>query len=149
MVVGKKLTMSFVDYKVQQLWQSFIPKRKEIKNVIGNELISATVYKPNHFEDFKPTNEFEKWAGVIVSKQEDVPDEMDVLVIKDGLYAVFDYTGLSTDDSIYKYIHSEWLPNSEYSLDNRVHFEVLGDKYKNYDPTSEEEIWIPIKTKLC
>jgi AraC family transcriptional regulator len=35
------------------------------------------------------------------------------------------------------------LPGSEYFLDNRPHFEVLGDKYKNNDPTSEEEIWKP------
>jgi len=32
-------------------------------------------------------------------------------------------------------------------LDDRPHFEVLGDKYKNADPDSEEEIWIPIRTK--
>ncbi len=25
--------------------------------------------------------------------------------------------------------------------------EVLGEKYKNADPNSEEEIWIPIKRK--
>jgi hypothetical protein len=28
------------------------------------------------------------------------------------------------------------------------HFEVLGDKYKNNDPSSEEEVWIPIKPKV-
>ncbi len=39
------------------------------------------------------------------------------------------------------------LPNSEYELENRPHFEVLGEKYKNNDPNSEEEIWIPIKKK--
>jgi len=32
-------------------------------------------------------------------------------------------------------------------LDNRPHFEVLGEKYKNGDPESEEEIWIPVKEK--
>jgi AraC family transcriptional regulator len=40
---------------------------------------------------------------------------------------------------------STWLPDSEYRLDVRPHFEVLGEKYKNDDPESEEEIWIPIK----
>jgi AraC family transcriptional regulator len=39
------------------------------------------------------------------------------------------------------------LPNSAYALDDRAHFEVLGEKYKNNDPSSEEEIWIPIKVK--
>jgi AraC family transcriptional regulator len=39
------------------------------------------------------------------------------------------------------------LPNLGYTLDDRAHFEVLGEKYKNNDPLSEEEIWIPIKKK--
>jgi AraC family transcriptional regulator len=47
----------------------------------------------------------------------------------------------------FQYIFGTWLPNSEYVLDNRPHFEILGEKYKNDDPTSEEEIWIPIKAK--
>jgi AraC family transcriptional regulator len=64
-----------------------------------------------------------------------------------GLYAVFDYKGLSTDNSIFQFIFGTWLPSSEYDLDDRPHFEVLGNKYKNNDPTSEEEIWIPIKMK--
>jgi AraC family transcriptional regulator len=40
-----------------------------------------------------------------------------------------------------------WLPGSDFVLDTRPHFEVLGDQYKNNDTTSEEEIWIPIKLK--
>jgi AraC family transcriptional regulator len=64
-----------------------------------------------------------------------------------GLYAVFDYKGSSNDQSIFLYIFGSWLPNSGYNLDDRPHFEVLGNKYKNNDPTSEEEIWIPIKPR--
>ncbi|MFM9945765.1 MAG: GyrI-like domain-containing protein, partial [Bacteroidia bacterium] len=44
-------------------------------------------------------------------------------------------------------IYGTWIPNSEYNLDNRPHFEILGEKYKNNHPDSEEEIWIPIKPK--
>jgi AraC family transcriptional regulator len=72
---------------------------------------------------------------------------METYVLPGGLYAVFDYKGLNTDNSIFQYILGTWLPGSDYVLDNRPHFEVLGDKYKNNDPNSEEEIWIPIKTK--
>ncbi len=64
------------------------------------------------------------------------------------VYAVFDYKGLNTDDSIFRYIFGTWLPNSDYDLDDRPHFEVLGKKYRNNDPASEEEIWIPIKEKI-
>lgn len=146
-LVGKRLSMSFANYKIGELWRNFAPKRKEITNNLTSDLISLIVYKPTHFEDFKPTNEFERWATVEVSDFDNVPYEMETFILPSGLYAVFEYKGLYTDSSIFKYILGTWLPNSDYVLDNRPHFEVLGDKYKNNDPTSEEEIWIPIKSK--
>ncbi|MBP6796435.1 MAG: GyrI-like domain-containing protein [Saprospiraceae bacterium] len=146
-LIGKRLQMSFADYKIGELWRSFMPARKEITNNLTNDLISLVIYQPDHFTDFKPTNEFERWATVEVSSFDNVPAEMETFVLQNGLYAVFDYTGLNTDHSIFQYILETWLPQSDYVLDNRPHFEVLGEKYKNNDPTSEEEIWIPIKMK--
>jgi AraC family transcriptional regulator len=146
-IAGIRLTMSFANYKVGELWKSFMPRRKEITNNLTNELISLAVYKPTHFANFNPTNEFERWAAVEVTDFDNLPNEMETFVLPGGLYAVFDYKGLSTDNSIFQYILGTWLPNSDYVLDDRPHFEVLGDKYKNNDPTSEEEIWIPVKTK--
>jgi AraC family transcriptional regulator len=46
-----------------------------------------------------------------------------------------------------KYIFEDWLPRSAYSIDKRPHFECLGVKYKNNNPSSEEEVWIPIIEK--
>jgi len=146
-LIGKRLIMSFSDYKVGELWRNFMPRRKEINNNLSNDLISMTVYKPTHFTNFSPSNEFEKWSAAEVSNFDNVPSEMETFILSGGLYAVFDYKGLNTDDSIYRYIYGEWIPNSEYDLDDRPHFEILGEKYKNGDPTSEEEIWIPIKGK--
>ena len=146
-LVGRRLTMSLANYKIGELWQTFSPRRKEIANNLTNDLISLVVFKPNHFADFKPTNEFERWATAEVGSFDNVPSEMESFVLQGGLYAVFDYKGSSIDKSIFQYIFGVWLPNSVYLLDNRPHFEVLGDKYKNNDPSSEEEIWIPIKKK--
>ena len=146
-LIGKRLQMSFADYKIGELWRSFMPARKEITNNLTNDLISLVLYQPDHFTDFKPTNEFERWATVEVSSFDNVPAEMETFVLQNGLYAVFDYTGLNTDHSIFQYIFGTWLPGSDYVLDDRPHFEVLGDKYKNNDPASEEEIWVPIQPK--
>ena len=146
-LVGKRLSMSFADYRVGELWGAFLPRRNEITHSLTDDLISLVVYKPNHFSDFNPHNEFERWATVEVSDFDSVPLEMETFVLDSGLYAVFDYKGLSTDNSIFQYIFGTWLPNSDYVLDNRPHFEVLGEKYKNNDPASEEEIWIPIRAK--
>ena len=146
-LIGMRLTMSFANYKPSELWRSFMPRRKEINNSLSNDLIAMTVYKPNHFLAFNPTNEFEKWATVEVSNFDNLPAEMESFTLTGGLYAVFDYKGLNTDDAIYRYIYREWIPNSDYDLDDRPHFEILGEKYKNGDSDSEEEIWIPIKQK--
>jgi AraC family transcriptional regulator len=139
--------MSLANNKTGDLWSSFMPRRRDIINNLTNDMISMQVYKSTHFTDFKPTNEFEKWATVEVTNFENVPNDMETFSLAGGLYAVFDYKGLSTDNSIFQYIFSTWLPGSEYDLDDRPHFEVLGEKYKNNDPTSEEEIWIPIRPK--
>jgi AraC family transcriptional regulator len=146
-LIGRRRTMCFSDYKIDELWRTFSPRRKEITNNLTNDLISLVIYKPNHFTDFKPTNEFERWAAVEVANFDYIPAEMETFILHGGLYAVFDYKGLNTDKSIFQYIFETWLPTSDYDLDNRPHFEVLGDKYKNNDPKSEEEIWIPIKKK--
>ena len=146
-LVGKRLIMSLVDNKTGELWGKFMPRRKEITNNITNDLISMQIYKSTYFTDVKPTNEFEKWAAVEVTDFNSVPNDMEAITLSGGLYAVFDYKGSSNDSSVFQYIFRTWLPGSEYFLDNRPHFEVLGQKYKNADPNSEEEIWIPIRKK--
>ena len=147
-LVGKRMTMSYADYRIGELWGSFMPRRKEITNTLTNDLISLVVYAPNHFIDFKPTNQFERWATVEVENFNNVPDELETYNLSSGLYAVFNYKGMSSGAAaFFQYIYSEWVPNSEFILDDRAHFEVLGEKYKNNDPSSEEEIWIPIKAK--
>lgn len=146
-LIGIRLTMSLVNNRTGELWQIFMPKRSSIINHINKDLISMQVYKPNYFTDFKPTNQFEKWATVEVSDFESVPTNMEAFLLAGGLYAVFDYKGLSNNPAIFQYIFGTWLPGSDYVLDERPHFEVLGDKYKNNDPNSEEEIWIPIQPK--
>ena len=146
-LIGKRLTMSLAENKTGELWSSFMPRRREITNKLSNDLISMQVYQPEHFGAFIPTRTFEKWATVEVAHFDQVPDDMETFTLAGGLYAVFDYKGLSTDNRIFQYIFGTWLPDSDYDLDDRPHFEVLGDKYKNDDPNSEEEIWVPIRLK--
>ena len=146
-LIGKRLGMSLADNKTGELWKSFMPRRKEVTNSLTDAVISLQVYKLSYFAEFKLANDFEKWAAVEVSHYENVPVGMETFTLTGGLYAVFDYKGSGTDNSIFQYIFGTWLPNSDYDLDQRPHFEILGEKYKKDDPNSEEEIWIPIKIK--
>lgn len=148
-LIGKRLKMSLSDDKTQELWQSFMSRRKEIKNCITTELYCMQVYDISvDYTNFNQNTEFEKWAVTEVSDFDTVPDGMETYKLGGGKYAVFIHKGNS--DTFYKtsqYIHETWLPNSEYVLDYREHFEILGEKYKRNDVNSEEEIWIPIKEK--
>ena len=146
-LIGKQLRMSLADNRTGELWKSFMPRLKEVANKLTTDMISMQVYKPWHFTDFKPTNVFEKWATVEVADFDSIPIGMETFILPGGLYAVFDHKGLSNDNSIFQYIFGTWLPNSTYHLDDRPHFEILGEKYRNNDPASEEEIWVPIKPK--
>jgi AraC family transcriptional regulator len=125
-----------------------MPYRKDIKNFKGKELYSAEVYEQRYFENFNPQKEFEKWAAVEVTDIESIPEDMELLVSPRGLYAIFIHSGPASEGlKTYQYIFGTWLPGSEYTLDERPHFAVMGEKYKGDDPSSEEEIWIPVKQK--
>ena len=146
-LVGKRLRMSFSENRTFELWRTFMPARKQIQNNIGTALYSMQVYDNLFFDNFNPNAVFEKWATVEVTDFDNVPHGMETYILTGGLYAVFLHKGSNTDNRTFQYIFTTWLPNSNYLLDDRPHFEILGEKYKNGDPNSEEEIWIPVKTK--
>jgi len=148
-LVGKSMRMSYSNDLTHNLWRSFMPLRKEIKNVVGSDLYSMQVYDQLlDAKDFDPTMEFTKWATIEVNDFSLIPNGMETYELRGGLYAVFLHKGpASAFQQTFQCIFGQWLPNSEYELDHRPHFEVLGEKYKNNDPESEEEVWIPIKPK--
>lgn len=147
-IIGKQIKMSFSENKTFQLWKNFMPLKSNIRNVINSNLFSIEVYPQQFFDSFNPNSEFIKWAGVEVLNFENIPSEMESLIIPEGLYAVFVHKGLASEGfKTYQYIFQTWLPDSVYQLDNRPHFAIMGEKYKNDSPESEEEIFIPVITK--
>jgi AraC family transcriptional regulator len=148
-LLGYSMKMCFAEHAPQKLWQAFMPRKKEIKNMVGNNLYSLEVYpEVDFFKNYNPKALFEKWAATEVSNYENVPEGMKPFLLHEGLYAVFTYKGKSSDaKNAYEYILLSWLPKSEYELAHLPHFAVMGEKYKNNDPESEEEIWIPVKKR--
>jgi AraC family transcriptional regulator len=147
-LIGKRVVMSFAENRDVELWRSFMPRRKKIRNVIGTDLYCIQVYDNMDFKTFDPNIKFEKWAAVEVTDFAAVPQGMEAITLPAGLYAVFLYKGAaSAAVEFFQYVFQTWLPNSDFSLDNRPHFDVLGQKYENEDPSSEEDICIPIKNR--
>jgi AraC family transcriptional regulator len=147
-LVGKNLQMSFATNQTPALWRSFMPHRKLIQHTVGNNLWGVQFYPPYFFKDFNPETPFIKWAAVEVNSYKDITEGLETLTLEEGLYAVFLYKGLPGEaEETYMQIFGLWLPNSEYELDTRAHFEIMGAKYQNGHPDSEEELWIPIKRR--
>jgi AraC family transcriptional regulator len=147
-LVGYRRKMSLMNNRTAELWRSFMMRRKEISTSIGTDLYSMQIYNSQYFSDFNSATEFEKWAVTEVSDFNQLPAGMEAFTLPAGLYAVFLHKGPASDGAkTFQYIFATWLPQSEYVIDTRPHFEVLGKKYKNEDPDSEEEIWIPVRKK--
>ncbi len=136
-LIGQRMNMSYIENKIVSLWQKFMPRRKEILNRSNTDLFSLQIYdKSFSFKQVNPHISFEKWAAVEVSDFEKVPDEMETLTLEGGKYAVFLHKGISNEAArhTFAYIWGEWLPNSGYVIDDRPHFEILGEKYSRSNP---------------
>ena len=148
-LIGRSGRMSLAENKTFALWNWLMPRRKEIVNIDGTDLYSVEEYDPGYFERFDPATEFKKWAAIPVTDHDSIPEGMEALTIPEGLYAVFIHRGLPSDGPrTYQYIFGTWLPQSGYKLDARPHFALMGEKYRNDDPESEEEIWVPVRFKM-
>ena len=147
-LIGMRINTSLSENKTRELWQRFMPRRKEINNIANSELFSVQIYDERQAADsFTEDTIFEKWAAVEVNDIDNVPEGMESHSLSGGKYAVFIHKG--TWSAFYQtsqYIFGTWLPESEFELDDREHFEIMGEKYFGPDdPNSEEEVWVPIR----
>ena len=146
-LVGLSMDMSLVDDKTFQLFSTFMPRRKEIVGANDKAVLDLKIYPEGYFQHFNPARRFTKWALVEVDALEHIPDGLALFHLSGGRYAVFAQRRASQSNRIFEYIFSEWLPGSEFVLDNRPHFDILSAGPKRNDPDAEEEIWIPIASK--
>lgn len=147
-LVGKHMKMSLKDNKTHILWKDFMSNKADILNTISNNYYSLQVYEPDYFKKFSMDKEFIKWALIEVANFSHIPEGFESFELPAGDYAVFIHKGdVAAFQKTFQYIFQTWLPNSDYTLDNRPHFELLGEKYRNNSAESEEEVWIPIKKK--
>lgn len=147
LLVGKHARMSFGADTTPALWRSFMPERNKIPNRVNQDLISLQVFDPAvPLLKYSADTLFEKWALAEVSNLDQIPEGMEGFSLAGGLYAVFLHRGTPADFAgTFDFIYKTWLPASGHELDSREHFEVLGEKYRNNDPSSEEEVYIPVR----
>lgn len=148
-LVGNRIKTTRLGEGTKELWQNFMPRRNAIQYRTDNVYYSIQAYeKDADLNSFTNETVFERWAAVEVTSFEHIPEEMEKYTMDGGEYAVFKHKGpASSFYNTLMYIFGEWLPNSKYALDNRVHFELLQEDYSPIDPNAEEDVYIPIKSK--
>ncbi|MGI4866175.1 MAG: GyrI-like domain-containing protein [Janthinobacterium lividum] len=145
-LIGHRCTMSLAANTTPKLWRGFMQQRAMLPPPVGGVRYSLQIYPVDYFADFRPERTFEKWAALEATVSHRLSSDFEIFTLQSGLYAVFLHQGPASEGpAAFRYIFGTWLPNSGYVLDDRPHFEVLGAKYQNEAPDSEEEIWIPIK----
>ncbi|MBL4892109.1 MAG: GyrI-like domain-containing protein [Rhizobiaceae bacterium] len=147
LLVGMAAEMSVASDATPILWRRFMPRRKEIQNTVSEALYSVQSFSESDgFENFTPETVFEKWAAVEVTSRDSVPDDMQLFVLRGGHFAIFDHQGPPSElPKTLNFIFSEWLPQSDWQLGDREHFEMLPSGWRADDPSAREEVWIPIK----
>lgn len=146
LLVGVRRRTSFANDRTSEIWREFRMSEKNIRERVGRESYSVKVYDAGYsFERFDPSAEFDKWAAAEVKTPNNAGETLEIPA---GKYAVFIHKGPATEaQRTFSYIFREWVPNSEFELDQRPHFEVLPEGYDPFDPEAQEEVWIPIKEK--
>ncbi len=146
-LIGMSINHSLSDNKTIELWQKFMPRKKEMSLLKNSWNYAIQQYDVQlKMQDFTFDTKFEIWAAVEMNSFENIPSGMNSLVIPAGQYAMFIHKGnAQTFPKSMAYIMNKWLPESEYKLDERAHFQIMKDEYLGENnPNSEEEIWIPV-----
>lgn len=142
-VVGISVNMQRHEtHKIMTLWQQFSPRKHEINNLVNSMAIAMQTFTLS--KDGEPNSNFNMWACVEVSNLSDIPKGMEGFIIPKGDYVKVLHKGMNAGET-YQRIMTEWLPNSGYVIDDRPHFQVMGEKYKNGSPDSEEDFYVPVK----
>jgi len=147
-LIGMHMDMTLGENKTAILWQTFMPRRLEVLNRRSTDYVSMQVYQKDQKDLFSPVTPFVKWAAVEVDSHDHIPEGMHRYVLMGGTYAVFVHKGPASDfPKTMQFIFGDWLPESEYELDNREHFEILPEGYNPLSPDAREDVWIPVILK--
>lgn len=141
-LVGFSITTSFQEDKTPTVWRKLMMRRNEITSRISDHLFSLQIYP----ENFTPDQSFTKYALAEVSDFENVPNDFETFKLESEKYLVFTYKGKAENGpELFGYIFQTFIPENNFEVDDRPHFEIFGEDYNPSDENAQEEIWIPIK----
>ncbi len=146
-LIGMHEQMSLVNDSTYNLFHNFMPRRNEITNRTSQYVYDIRIYSNKYYQNFSPANLFTKWAAAEVTDHNTIPENMESIILPKGKYILIQFLGAKNAGRIYEYIFKKWLPDANYLLDSRPHFDILDESSKNDDSNILQNIWIPIKSE--
>lgn len=95
-VVECSMDMSLTNFKSEEVWQKFMRSKNKLTDYDTACYYDANSYHEHYFESYNPDQPFNKLAGV---KAAMAVDNFDLLVNRDGRYAVVIHEGFETNIS--------------------------------------------------
>jgi AraC family transcriptional regulator len=142
-VVGLQSLSTHSQNLVPSLWERFVPRGEEIKDVVDPDVWLGVSFDIVHKDD---DTEFFHIVGRKVSSVKDIPEGMSYRRIPAHKYAVFTHKGtLDRLGETYRYIYNIWLPESEHEYDYSHELEWYDERFKMNAEDSELDIYVPIK----
>jgi AraC family transcriptional regulator len=92
-------------------------------------IILDAIVQSIFYDNFNPTAAFEYWTAVVTTDFENIPEGM-VSYNQQWLLCCFLLIKVMRMERLLRLNIFLLVTSSEYVLDHRPHFEILGDKYK-------------------
>jgi len=147
-IIGLSSQTNQKNNTVPQLWQDFMKREKEIKNIVKPEFFLGVCVNDKNadYKQFTEDTLFTEVVGKAVKNFDHIPEGMLTRTLPPYKYAVFTHKGsLENLRATYDYIYGTWLPKSGYEFGDTDDFEWYGEDYQLGNPDSELYIYIPVK----
>jgi AraC family transcriptional regulator len=146
---GQKIWTSMASQETSKLWRPFRQAIREKEGLSPTKFYSIGRYgKEMTRGDFTVDSQFEKCAA-ITEAISSCPPDFEEIRLEGGLYAAFSHRGsIAKFQSTVHEFMMEWLPKSNYRLDDRAHFETFDETYDPFAEDSVELIHVPIIEKV-
>ncbi len=132
----------FSPEETSALWRGFRGRLDELELEKGASLFSLQIYS-----GIKAGEIHQRWAAA--ESPSVLPAGMHQMEIPVGLYAVFLYRGgMAGFEAFLRDAIFQKLPALSLDLDDRPHFQLLGEGFNPFSESSEEEVWIPVRPRF-
>ncbi len=131
--------------KFAQAWDRFFPFAKEITpRVNENAWYGVEMYGP----EFEKDHQWMYFPSTEVGSLDAIPEALFAKVLPAATYAVFTVKGgIPKISETFMYAYGSWIPASPYEVAHPYDFEYYDERFKDDDPDTELDLYIPIRPK--